>query len=243
LTVLCVKERRQNDGSMRQATQQQQERALKRLRVCGLLFAGILAVLVCAVPFVYIAVIPEVRSAQTAKRTGSSTTVSTTVPPTPPPTTSASTTTTIAPNTTTTAEPVTTTTTIPVNTTTTTTTTMTTTATTTTTMTTTEEPTTTTTVMTTSPPPTFASCQSCAMAAVASACLAEKQACDANVYNCPVLCYGTFIQNGEVPSTCVTLQLIAQWPPLQQCLCDAMSGGACAPYCTANCGITLTSPP
>jgi hypothetical protein len=85
------------------------------------------------------------------------------------------------------------------------------------------------------PPPTYTSCTACVEAASASSCLPQKQSCNTNVYNCPVLCYGTFVQNAPVPPTCVTLQLIAQWPPLQDCLC-----GACASYCGANCGATIS---
>jgi hypothetical protein len=104
-------------------------------------------------------------------------------------------------------------------------------------------PTTTTTTLTTTTTTSgpFATCQACSLNAVLGSCASEYAACQANTYNCPVLCYGTFQLNGHLPATC-TNGLIPQWPPLRDCICRTANitcGGECT-GCAYTTGTTVT---
>jgi hypothetical protein len=200
--------------------------------VTGLVVMTLVGIGLIIGPFIYILSLSGRQASANAR-------ASTQIPPTDPPVTITfstvpqNTTTTEAESTTTT-EP--TTTTVPTTTTATTTTTTTTAAPTTQTTTTTHTTTThtTTTRPTTTPQP---SCQTCSNVAKVGACAVEYGACGANTYNCPVLCYGTFLMNGAVPATCLN-GAIPQWPPFRDCLCNS---GGCGSMCTANCAYTTVS--
>jgi hypothetical protein len=87
------------------------------------------------------------------------------------------------------------------------------------------------------------SCQQCSLLAKLGVCAPQYATCASNTYNCPVLCYGTFLLNGAVPATCLN-GAIPQWPSFRDCLCSQ-----CSSSCTANCDYTttptlaLTTPP
>lgn len=100
---------------------------------------------------------------------------------------------------------------------------------------------TTTTTHTTTTSAAFATCQACSLNAVLGSCASEYAACQANTYNCPVLCYGTFQQNGNPPATC-TNGFIPQWPPLRECICHT-ANITCQSECSACAYTTATSRP
>lgn len=211
-------------------------KALKRYRVGGLIAIPFIIIVLAFIPVIY--VIARDASRTHAIRTF---TLTSAVPPTrtAPPTTLAPTTTpgnmtnvTTTATATTTMTDVSTTTITPAVTTTTDAATTTTTAEETTIVTTgTTTQTTTTEAPTTTP---FGSCMECGEHAAATACAMEHLTCEGNTYNCPVLCYGTFLQNGPVPPTCLN-GAIPEWPPFRDCLCNS---GNCTGNCNANCDYT-----
>lgn len=94
-------------------------------------------------------------------------------------------------------------------------------------------------VTTTSGP--FATCQACSLNAQLGSCASEYASCNANTYNCPVLCYGTFQLNGNPPATC-TNGFIPQWPPLRDCICRT-ANITCDSVCRGCIFTTATSVP
>lgn len=95
---------------------------------------------------------------------------------------------------------------------------------------------TTTTITVTNPPTTtpLPSCQTCSQSIQNTICSVQLAACNANTYNCPVLCYGTFMLDGAIPATCFN-GAIPQWPDLSSCIC----GNGCFASCAVNCDTTL----
>lgn len=217
-----------------QSAPNQNQRNLKYFRVVGTIAPIILLGVVVSIPIIWL-----IANGIQSQNGGTPRTTSLTSAATPTVvtlTTHPVTTETPSNDTTTTATTETTTATTATTSTTTATTTTTTTTSPATTTTTTATTSTSTSTTTTAPPTTlpFDTCNACGQNAAASVCVLENAACQSNAYNCPVLCYGTFLQNGAVPLTCLN-GVIPQWPPFRDCLCNS---GNCTGNCNANCHYT-----